>query len=75
MGKCKYDVSAKAICPFYRSEQRTEHDAKIRCDGIIPGTWLHLCFERRDGMTAWRDQHCKCDWEQCAVAQALEKAI
>lgn len=74
MGKGKYDVSAKALCPFYRSEQRTPENAKIRCSGIIPGTWLHLGFDTRSGMIAWRDQHCKRDWEQCAVAQALEKA-
>lgn len=72
MGKGKYDVSAKAICPFYRSEQRTD-DAKIRCDGIVPGTWLHLGFDRREAMIAWRDQHCKCDWEQCAVAKMITK--
>ena len=74
MGKGKYDVSAKALCPYYRSEQRTAENAKIRCSGIVPGTWLHLGFETRAGMIAWRDQHCKCDWEQCAVAQALAKA-
>lgn len=70
MGKGTYSVSAKARCPYYRSEQRAG-EVKLRCDGALPGTWLHLCFDSRQDMLCWRDRCCKGDWERCPVARML----
>lgn len=63
-----YDISAKARCPYYRSEQRGE-SARIRCDGIAPGSWLHVGFDDPQAMLQWRDRLCKCDWQACPIAK------
>ena len=73
MGKGQYSVSAKAVCPYYRSEQRTQKEAKIRCDGAAPGSWLHVVFDTRETMLSWRDRRCKACWEECPVARMLGK--
>ena len=73
MGKGKYSVSAKAVCPYYRSEQRTDTGAKIRCDGVTPGSWLHLEFGTLEDMTAWRNARCKDCFSACPIARMLGK--
>lgn len=73
MGKGKYNVSPKAVCPHYRSEQRTKEGAKIRCDGVTGGTWLHLEFESMESMISWRNAHCKRCFDTCPIARMLDR--
>ena len=68
----RYAVSKNARCPHYRSEQRND-DYRIRCDGVAPGSWLHIVFADRNDLIAYRDEHCKRCWQECQVAKMLER--
>lgn len=67
----RYTVSQNARCPYYRSEQRKEN-YKLRCQGPMPGTWLHMVFADRAELLKWRDERCKGCWRECPVARMLE---
>lgn len=61
-----------ARCPYYRSEQRND-DYRIRRDGVTPGSWLHIVFADKKYLITYRDDHCKRCWQECQVAQMLER--
>lgn len=66
----RYERSRNARCPFYKSEERVGA-FRIRCDGLQPGTWLHMVFADHDEMIRWRDKYCKRCWKECPVAKMI----
>lgn len=61
-----YAVSRTARCPFYCSEQR-EHETKLRCEGLRPGTWIHYVFSIKSEMIHHREMYCKGCYEKCPL--------
>lgn len=68
----KYTISQNARCPHYRSEQRSD-GYRLRCEGLVPGSWIHMVFADRTELIRWRDEKCKRCWRECPIAGMLEK--
>ncbi len=61
-------------CPFYKNEDRQ----KIVCEGVRDGTALHLTFDANPdlsklGIRDYKTVYCKGRWEDCLIAQMLNK--
>lgn len=65
MGK-RY-ISAHALCPFYHSEDRQ----KIYCEGVVPGSSLHLAFGDAKEFRSYMEYYCRCNYNSCPIAKML----
>ena len=64
----KHSPSKKAICPFYRANQRQE----IFCEGIKECTRLHLGFADPASLEDYRKQYCESyEYGDCRIAKML----
>lgn len=60
-------ASSKAICPFYRHENRQV----IFCEGVEEGTVLHLAFANPSECLEYKKRYCRCNHTQCSVSKML----
>lgn len=62
-----YKESNSVDCPFYLGETRE----KIRCEGIVPGSWIHFTF--RDGKAKHKYERTYCceRYRACKLFQLL----
>jgi hypothetical protein len=64
----KHYVSSKAICPFYKHENRNV----IYCEGIKEGTVIHIAFANPHECIEYKKQNCRCgNFKQCPVYNML----
>lgn len=63
----KYYTSNKAICPFYKHENRFV----IFCQGIKDESVLHHAFPRPSACFEYKQQYCRKDYTTCPIAQML----
>lgn len=64
----KHHVCKYCKCPFYKSDE----PQKIYCEGVIPGTSIHLAFESRSEMTLYRREYCERAFAECRVYQMCD---
>lgn len=62
-------ISVKAVCPFYRHENRSV----IYCEDVLDGSALHLAFSSPSSCMAYKKKYCKKDYSGCPVACMLEQ--
>ena len=60
-------TSSKAICPFYKHENRQV----IFCEGIKEGTVTHVAFANPSDCLSYKKQYCRCNHTQCPVNRML----
>lgn len=63
-------VSKSVICPFYTEEDRQT----IFCEGLEPGTSVHLAFSTPPLLKTYKKRFCECTrYKKCLIAQMLFK--
>ena len=67
MGKHAYGGYVQ--CPFYKYEGQQ----LIYCEGVEPETALHLAFNTKDKMRAYRKKYCEGCFNRCMIAQMLNR--
>lgn len=68
MSKGKHYISRKAICPFYRHENRNV----LYCEGIIEGTVIHVAFANPSECLSYKKKCCRCsDYKHCPIYKML----
>ena len=60
-------TSRKAICPFYRHENRQV----IFCEGVEEGIVLHLAFANPSECLEYKKRYCRWNHTQCYVSKML----
>lgn len=60
-------TSRKAICPFYKHENRQV----IFCEGIKDGTVLHLAFANPSECLSHKKNYCRANHSQCPLSVLL----
>lgn len=63
----KHYTSRKAICPFYKYENRQV----IYCEGIEDGAAIHLAFANPADCLAYKKAYCRCDCSLCLINEML----
>ena len=63
----KHYTSLKAICPFYKHENRQV----IFCEGVKEGTVLHLAFANPSDCLLHKKQYCRSNHNQCPISILL----
>lgn len=63
----KYYTSTKAICPFYKHENRLV----IFCQGIADESVLHLAFPKPSSCYDFKEKYCRNQHTKCPIAQML----
>lgn len=63
MGK-RY-IAKNVECPFYHSEDAQ----KIYCDGVKPGTSVHLAFGSKTDKKEYKEKFCKSEYCSCKIAR------
>lgn len=63
----KHYTSIKAICPFYKHENRNV----IFCEGIKDGTVLHLAFANPTDCIEHKKRYCRCNYKGCSINSML----
>ena len=67
MGKHSY--GKYVVCPYYKDED----GQKLRCEGVGPGTVIHLAFTTKQALRDYRGQYCEGCWKNCMIAGALNR--
>jgi hypothetical protein len=67
MGKHAY--GGLVICPYYKYESQQ----MIHCEGVMPNTALHLAFDAKDKMRAYRNAYCEKCYNECLIAGMLNR--
>ena len=67
MGKHSY--GKYVLCPYYKDES----GQLLRCEGVGPGTVIHLAFDTKKSLREYRGQYCENCWKKCMIAGALNK--
>lgn len=68
--KSKRKADKSVICPFYSEEEAQ----KIICEGLEPGTAVHLTFASPSLLREHKHKFCcKDSFKQCRLAQTLFK--
>lgn len=67
MAKGKHYPSMKAMCPFYKHENRQV----IYCEGVKEGTVLHLAFANPSECLLYKKQYCQSNYTQCQISGLL----
>ena len=67
MSKGRHNISAKAICPFYKYENRNV----IYCEGVNEGTVIHIAFANPSECLSYKKQFCRCEHTQCNISKML----
>lgn len=63
----KHTVSKRAVCPFYKHED----PQVIYCNGIQPGSVIHLAFSSKTDAKEYKTSRCHSDWCSCEIACML----
>lgn len=66
----KHYISSKAICPFYRHENRNV----IYCEGVKEGSVTHIAFANPYDCLSYKKQYCRCDHTHCLISKMLISA-
>lgn len=61
------DVLVK--CPYYKFEEKQ----KIYCEGVEPGTVVHLAFDTNPHLKDYKKQFCKGCYNKCRLADMLNR--
>lgn len=61
--KRRSDVLIK--CPYYKEEEKQ----KIFCEGVQPGTGVHLAFDTPENLRNYKNQFCKSGYNRCRIAE------
>ena len=67
MSKGKHYISSKAICPFYKHENRNV----IYCEGVKEGIVNHLAFANPSECLLYKKEYCRCNYNQCPTYKML----
>lgn len=68
MSKGKHYISSKAICPFYKHENRNV----IYCEGVNEGTVTHIAFANPSECLSYKKQYCRCgNCTNCPIYKML----
>ena len=62
-------LSLKAVCPYYKSEEKQI----IYCKGFKPDTALHIAFAYPADKVEFKEQYCESKYESCKIAKTLEE--
>lgn len=60
-------TSRKAVCPFYKYENRNV----IFCEGIKEGTVLHIAFANPSECFLHKKEYCRCNHTGCPISRML----
>lgn len=63
----KYYTSNKAICPFYKHENRFV----IFCQGVEDESVIHLAFPKPSSCYQFKEKYCRKQHDMCPIAQML----
>ncbi len=61
-------ISTRAVCPYYRSEERQV----VFCDGITDGSVIHLAFANYTDCKNHKESMCKGDYMKCPIVRMLQ---
>lgn len=61
-------ISANRYCPHYKRES----SQVIYCDGIQPGSVVHLAFSNRTEALNYKRNFCGGDYDSCRLCKMLE---
>ena len=56
-------------CPYYKQDDQQ----KIRCEGVEPGSAIHLAFGQRDRLKGYKSRFCRSCWGDCLIAKMLNQ--
>lgn len=65
----KHNYGKNVVCPYYRDEDAQ----RIRCEGVGPGTVIHLAFSCKENLRDYRKKFCEGCWRECMIAGALNR--
>ena len=68
--KNKKYLSLKAICPYYKSEEKQ----LIYCEGVQRDTALHISFSYPADKVKYREKYCENCYKECRIAKMLGEA-
>jgi hypothetical protein len=52
-------------CPYYLREKQQ----RIICEGLGPGTSIHLVFGNQDDLKDYKQSYCMKCWQQCHLTK------
>lgn len=61
-------TSKEALCPFYSCEV----PQVVKCEGVEPGTALHIAFDDRYHKSSYKEQFCCGKYSACLLYKMLE---
>lgn len=65
----KHSYSKNVLCPFYKYEGQQ----LIYCEGVVPGSALHLAFDTKGRHKAYRETYCENCYKKCMITQMLNR--
>lgn len=65
----KNSISSRIRCPYCQCEARV----LLYCEGVQPGTTLHLAFANPSALKEYRAKYCDADYNKCMIAKMLSK--
>jgi hypothetical protein len=60
-------TSLKAVCPFYKHENRQV----IFCEGIGEDSVIHLAFANPSDCLSHKKRYCRCSHTECSISKML----
>lgn len=60
-------IAKNVECPFYHSEDAQ----RLYCDGVQPGTAIHLAFGSKTDLKAYKAKFCLKNHHECRMAGML----
>ena len=61
-------TSKEVLCPFYSCEVAQ----MVKCEGVEPGTALHMAFDTREHKGRYKQRFCCADYSACILSKMLE---
>lgn len=61
----KHRISEKRACPYYRYETAQQ----ITCEGVIPGTLMHVGFCNRGEALDYKKRYCNTNYKDCNICR------
>ena len=66
----KEAFTAKILCPFYKDHCRKGSLIYVKCEGLLKGSLIRLCFRRERSLIIFMARRCCGDWKNCPYALA-----
>lgn len=65
--------SVDIICPYWVSLFESKRYSCITCEGLYPSSYEVTEFQSRKQRESHIEQYCKCKYNDCLLAKALNK--